>query len=67
VNKIDVNIKKVMERCAATPTETVPRLSAKRWADVDDPADRDQRLVDRADLSTARLSTTFRRRSRYWV
>ena len=25
VNKIDVNIKKVMERCAATPNETVPQ------------------------------------------
>jgi hypothetical protein len=25
VNKIDVNIRKVMERCAATPNETVPR------------------------------------------
>jgi hypothetical protein len=25
VSKIDVNIKKVMERCAATPNETVPQ------------------------------------------
>jgi hypothetical protein len=38
VSQIDGNVRKVMDRCAASPSITVRRRSAKHWVVAGDPA-----------------------------